>query len=952
MKRLFFPILLFAGLNSFSQVEIPQEVARGLQGNKKFSAYAGKMMNYIQGKQSQFADGSPERKYFEKQEKFLARQLWYLEGRQEPNGDIANYSLKNYEAIRQYESDNSHRITATAYGVWSAVGPVNMTTSANNQHTGIGRVDRFAFHPTDPNIIFAGTPCGGIFKTINGGNTWTNLNAYIPSLGVSGIVVSWANPNIIYALTGDGDSNLGDNGFVEGFDYIRPSIGVIKSTDGGVSWQQTGSFGIDGFYVGFKLAQNPLNANILLAATSKGLYRTVNGGSTWNLVSPDLSTFYDIEWKSGSSTEVFAATNDSVFYSSDAGASLTLINDRFDFPIGNSSRIAIAVTPASPQYIYVFAVLNFENTVANKGVYRSVDGGANFTRRTNNSLMANGSPQYDHCLAVAPDNANIVVAGTLDVWRSINGASAFTQTNQRSDATQPDYAHDDVHDVAYNPLDNSLYVGTDGGVYKSLDDGLTFSAKYFGMNASQYYHFDVSTLDENYMFAGAQDNGGQYRPGPVSTFEHVIKGDGFDVRFYNNSINQAYVSVNKSLLRSDPGMANWTTMPVINLAWYKTIAMSYSNNNIVLSGSNPVYRTTNGGIDWSALQANGRWALTASPSNGSRFYAAGGANWNDIVPQASVRLERTDDLGDNWIALQDNPGLPDSITKITGIALDPASSARLWITIGGYAPGQKVYYSNNAGASWQNLSGTIPNIPVNCIAIDDNLDAYIGTDIGVFFKSALTPDWQPFYNNLPKIPVTELHIRNGTLYASTFGRGIWRTDTHGGCPALLNFINDISGVRFYEALTMTATGAVTGGLGTEIILRAQNYIDFNVGFVANGATGEKFRALIGDCNSGGFPAFRNGEINAWLSAQGRNNSSTLITCTDTENGPEITIDMPFDGKAGILLFDEKDQLKAVLLKNKMLLKGKTLVRLEKNTDLSNCKLVFLADGEIAGVITR
>jgi hypothetical protein len=117
-------------------------------------------------------------------------------------------------------------------------------------------------------------------------------------LGISGLVISWSDPDVIYVLTGDGDSNLGENGFVQGFDYIRPSIGVLKSSDGGISWQQTGTlYNTDSFFVGYKLVQDPANANILLAATSRGLYRTTNAGSSWTRVSNTENRFYDIEWK-------------------------------------------------------------------------------------------------------------------------------------------------------------------------------------------------------------------------------------------------------------------------------------------------------------------------------------------------------------------------------------------------------------------------------------------------------------------------------------------------------------------------------------------------------------------------------------------------------------------------------------------------------------------------------
>ncbi|MBK8142159.1 MAG: hypothetical protein IPK57_15120 [Chitinophagaceae bacterium] len=730
MKKICILFLLLAGLQATGQVKIPAEVAQRLQGNKKFTDYAREMMQYVTSNQSRFPAGSKERTYFEKQEKALARHLWYLEGRQEANGDIAEYTRKTFSAVQQYEANRAaQRIEATAYGSWSLVGPTNVSTSTANLHTGIGRVDRIAFHPTDPNIIFAGTPAGGVFKSNTGGNSWFNLNSFMPSLGVSGLVVSWADANDIYVLTGDGDSNAGDNWFVQGFDYIRPSIGVLKSTDGGATWQRTGDLGLTGFYVGYKLVQSPTNANVLIAATSQGLFRTANGGNTWTLVSPNSNRYYDIEWKPGSSTTVYACTGGVFYISTDGGVTFENSNANFDFSL-YGQRTAIAVTPANANYVYVFA----NNGGANVGVFRSTNSGTSFTRRSNSSTITVDSAPYMHNIAVASDNVNIVITGELEIYRSTDGASTFSLSNQRGDATQTDYAHDDIHELAYNPLDHSLYVGSDGGVYKSTDDGVTYVAKYTGMSNTQYYHFDVSDTDENYIFGGAQDNGGHYRNGATATFQHTIKGDGYDVRFYNGSTSQVYLSVNKKLFRSNATLTDWTEMPGMTQDWYKTVAMSYSSNNIVFTSSDPVYRTTNSGAGWTNIGANGRWAMVTCPSNSNRVYAAGGDSWNDGGTQAGKKLFRSDDQGDTWVELQENTGFPETITKITGIGVDPGNSLRLWVTMGGFTDGEKVYYSNNGGDTWVNLSGTIPNVPVNCITIDANLDAYIGTDAGVFSK--------------------------------------------------------------------------------------------------------------------------------------------------------------------------------------------------------------------------
>ena len=209
------------------------------------------------------------------------------------------------------------------------------------------------------------------------------------------------------------------------------------------------------------------------------------------------------------------------------------------------------------------------------------------------------------------------------------------------------------------------------------------------------------------------------------------------------------------------------------------------------------------------------------------------------------------------------------------------------------------------------------------MTVDANLDVYIGTDVGVFYRGAGMADWHPFFNHLPRVPVTELHIRNGTIYASTFGRGIWRSDTHGDCPAGLGLGGTITGVKFYIAETISTTSTLVGGVGTEVFLRAANYVSMNPGFRANAATGEKFRAWIAGCTAGGIPSFRSGDVDG-LATQLRGTQTLQVTRQDTL--ARIEFDMPFDGSASMVVVDAEDKIKEVLLANNMLKKGRSAIK--------------------------
>lgn len=931
-KCLIIPILLLS-LESFSQFNVPAEVVQRLGGNRNFDKYAYENMQYVIRSRQANLDDSAKKKYFEKQEKFLARQLWYLEGRQDSAGNIGNYVRRTVDEFERYQQDSGPVGIESTNGSWISLGPTNNVPSTNNSSRGQGRVDRFAFHPTDPDIVFAGTPCGGLWKSTDKGITWTSVNTHIPNLSVSGIVINWQDPNDIYVLTGDGDSNGGDNYFVEGFDYIRPSIGVIKSTDGGVTWNRTGDFGIPGFYTGYKLIQSPTNSSLLIAATSEGLYRTTNAGGTWELVSPNTDRYFDVEWKPGSSLRLYAATHQNFYISLNAGASFTNQDNNFDFPIGTATRISVAVTPANPSCVYVFAGYTDGNgNSANRGVYKSTNSGDAFVRKTTVSNLV-ATARYMHNIAVSSTNEDLVITGSLELWKSTNGGTNFSIMSSGGDASASNFAHADVHDIAFNPLDNTLYIGTDGGVHKSTDNGTNLTTCY-NMANTQFYHFDVSESNTDYMMGGAQDNGIKLKTSASSTFLHFASGDGYDIQFYHNAQSPAYFSVNKNLYKSNILFAGHTQMPGLDESWYKPIAVSYFNNDIAYTSSDSVHKTTNGGATWTKLGAFGRWALITCPSNNNRIYAAGGASWNDGGNQSDKKLHRSDDGGASWINLRYNPGFPTTITKITGIAVTPGNSARVWVTMGGFTNNQKVYYSANSGGDWINISGSLPNIPINCVAIDENSDAYIGTDIGVFFRSATMTDWQPFNNFMPRIPVTELHIRGATIYASTFGRGIWRSSTHTECPADVSIIANINGFRFYEGLNITTSSTLIGGISTQVFLKGQNSVTMLPGFRANAGSGEQFMAWIEACNSGGIPVFE----------QTRNANLQLV-------GNSLLFDMPFEGKASVMVIGTNQKITRIISLNQTYRQGK--VKLNPGYLRSAGEsIVLVIDGEVSGVLAR
>ncbi|HLF63454.1 MAG TPA: hypothetical protein VI603_06870, partial [Saprospiraceae bacterium] len=275
--------------------------------------------------------------------KHWARWGLYMSARTDGQGRLVDVDRHIRRAY-----DNYVPLYRSSAGNWIPRGPTAIS-GTNGSAVGIGRVDRIAFHPTDVNTLYIGTPAGGLFKSINGGTSWTGLTDNIPSTAISGIVVSHDNPNTIYILTGDGDASNG--GFIVSAGYWRPSAGVFVSYDAGINWYSTSPLPIVGSYAGYQLIQDPNNAYVLLAATDQGVYRSDNAGDSWTQVLSGRT--YEIKFKPGSSSYVYATQSGEFHRSTDGGIEWEEITD-FDYPL-QSGRVALAVANASGSRVYLMS---------------------------------------------------------------------------------------------------------------------------------------------------------------------------------------------------------------------------------------------------------------------------------------------------------------------------------------------------------------------------------------------------------------------------------------------------------------------------------------------------------------------------------------------------------------------------------------------------------------------
>jgi hypothetical protein len=659
-----------------------------------------------------------------------------------------------WEAWRQKKQVIANRSSARRVlpaSNWQPVGPFTHTNTGS-WSSGQGRVNIVHVDPSNSNTIYLGAPAGGIWKSIDNGVTWAPLTDELPQIGVSGIAVDYSNSNVIYITTGDKDA--GDS-------Y---SVGVYKSTDGGLTWNATGVMGSSNPSRAGDILIHPTNNQILWCATNNGIYKTTNAGSTWAQVQSGNFAQGNIRLKSDDPTTIYAVSNNRFFRSTDTGSTFTQISTGLP---SSSSRLLLDVTPANANYIYI---LSAATDGSMQGIYRSTDGGSNWTKTSSNETVTAGnvfeSPQawYDLALAVSPTNADEIYTGCLNVWKSTDGGVSVTKMNNWSSPSAPSYTHADIHYLGFHG--NKLFCGSDGGIYVSENNGTNFTDLTEGAQIGQFYKIAVSRQSAAKMMGGLQDNGGYAYSD--NQWKNYYGADGMDTAINPNNPNQYYgfIQFGGNLYISNnagnglsgsvpsPGVeGNWVTPLVANAAGD---LFSGFDNLYKLSGSSWVQQNT------TPIGSGNLELISIDPSNDNIMYVANGSS-----------LYKSTDLGITFT----NSFIASS--NITSIEINSTDSNIIYLTTED-ASGE-VLKSIDGGATFVDISNGVPNIGKNIIVHQGrNSDnpLYLGTSLGVYYRDDTMTQWEPFDTNLPNVSVTdlEINVEDAKLIAATYGRGVWQTN--------------------------------------------------------------------------------------------------------------------------------------------------------------------------------
>ncbi len=677
--------------------------------------------------------------------KQFKRWEYWAERHLDKDGRIVSNATKA-EEFEQFMIKNPE-VSRAISGNFTDIGPYSaINTDTWSSH--LGRITSIDADPNDSNHVIVGAPDGGVWKTTDLGVTWNTIYEQESNLEIFAVEISHAD-NQLYLVGTDGS-------------------GIRKTTDGGMTWSNT--TGITTNDIINTITMHPTDGNIVYAVgqfTGK-VYKSTNAGDSWTTIFDHNSNMYDLELKPNDPNTIYISGIGTIRKSTNGGTSFSTLSG----PWLSDESIMLAVTPDDDNYVYALQ----EDGGGFHGLYLSTNAGTSWSTQSDNACNCNniltynqnnsgGQAPRDMDVIVSPtDKTEVHVAGT-ETWKSTNSGATWTKTTSWLVNSSLPFIHADVDILIYEG--NRIWAGTDGGIFYSDDEANTFNDITQGIGVRQFYRIGVSETDIDRVSGGSQDNGtGVIKSGVWYDFmgadgmETFIDWSNADIIYGSVQFGNLYKStdggVNANSLSEGPGDG----------AWVAPLEQDPINSNTLYQGRNQIQKSTNGGSTWSEIsdfsQGNSGSELrelAIAPSDNNYIYAAynstlygstnGGTTWTNITPS----------LG---------------FSSINYITVHPTNPSRVMLALSGST---RVAESTDAGSNWTNISNNLPNIPAECVLYeaDTNDGIYVGMFAGIYYTDNLSGNnWAFVGANLPAVSFVEMEIRNNTLYACSYGRGLWK----------------------------------------------------------------------------------------------------------------------------------------------------------------------------------
>ncbi len=756
------------------------------------------------GQWENVADNVKSRKYFKRAE-------WFYKQRAAPYDTICVTQLNS-----EYKTEKEKALFSTekVRNSWQQLGPKGII-SYFPAHWGVssGRCRGIDVHPYNPDIVYLGTASGGLWKTTNGGDSWNSISSSFTTNTFGAIAIDPIDPNTVYAGTG------------ESFHGFAPTIyygdGIYKTTDAGLTWTQIAPELGDYTHTG-DIVVNPHDNNFVYVALTNanynlgtlnntGVWTSTDKGNSWRNTLAATSSF-DIAVHPTDPNKVYAAVGGAnatagFYVSSDKG--LTWVKSSSGLPSSSSiGRMHISLCTSTPLVIYSIIFGG-----SGSSAYKTTNGGSTWSRCSENNPLAgyhaslNWYDQggYDLCIAVDPQNPNYVFAGNVELHKMTDGTTFTVERIQGSNDVWGSPVHCDYHRILFSPSNNkTVYIVSDGGIFKSTDGGNNWEHKNNGIATIQFYGLASHPTNRNILIGGAQDNG-NFRTlnGGITNWELCTTGDGM-INFYDyTNPNTVYSSIQYgSILKSFNGGAFNSFFSIApnyaadeNPFWTAPFFMHPTNNNILYVASRKLRKSINAGQTWEIISESFPQAINTMAQNKNfpevMILAAAG---NSYIANPVVAVST--DEGVNWTRVHTN--IPDAPRFVPSVKTDPFDRNTVYVVRSGFNSG-KVYKSTDLGITWTNISGDLPNIPHNELIIDPKIPGsmYVANDFGVYQTSNGGLNWTRMGNNMPIVPVLVLdYAEYGTtrlLRAGTYGLSAFEYELPESELAFINMVEPYGG---------------------------------------------------------------------------------------------------------------------------------------------------------------
>lgn len=686
-----------------------------------------------------------------------------------------------------------------------------------------GRVTTIDVVESNPDIMYAGTASGGVWKSESGGIKWEPIFDDQVTASIGAVAIQQSNPSVIWAGTGEGNPRNSLNG----------GYGIFKSLDAGKTWK---SMGLEKTRHIHRVVIDPANPDVVYAAAigspwgehpERGVFKTVDGGKSWKkiLYTNDKSGAADLVMDPSNPNKLIAAMwehkRDPWFFKSggegsglyithDGGENWKKMTDKDGLPAGELGRIGVAISRSNPKVVYALI------EAKKNALYKSTDGGFKWSMINNKSDIGN-RPFYYSEIYVDPSNENRVYSVFTYVNVSEDGGKNFEQLMPAYGADNG--VHPDHHAWYIHPKNGSFMIdGNDGGLNITRDRGKSW--RFIGnLPVAQFYHINVDMDIPYNVYGGMQDNGSWRGPAYTwraqgirnSYWQEISFGDGFDVVSDPDNSRFGYsMSQQGSVQRFDWQTGNnYSVKPThpdpdvaLRFNWNSAINIDPFDSSTLYFGSQFVHKSTDKGLTWDIispdLTTNDPEKQKQAESGGLTMDATGAENHTTILviePSAvekdvlyvgtdDGRVHVTKDGGANWTDISKGmKGLPTgswiaqikaSTTK-KGHALLIANDYRRF----NYEP--YAYRTTDYGKSWKRIvdGDDVASYTLSIVeAPDQNNLVFLGTDDGLYISIDAGDNWVKYTNGFPTVPVKDLviHPREQDLVIGTFGRAAWVLD--------------------------------------------------------------------------------------------------------------------------------------------------------------------------------